>query len=145
MSLILTSKQQLGLKIAIERYKNKEPYTCIAGFAGTGKSTLIKFIVEALGLDVEKDVAYCAFTGKAATVLQQKGCQNATTIHKLLYKAKPMPNGTYSFIPKPFGTLGYKALIIDEVSMVPRPMWELLLCQYWKYKNYKKLWLFTAS
>lgn len=29
----LTNKQYLGLKIAVARYKNKEPYTCIAGYA----------------------------------------------------------------------------------------------------------------
>lgn len=29
----LTQKQAEGLKIAIARYKNKEPYTCIAGYA----------------------------------------------------------------------------------------------------------------
>ena len=41
----LTKKQEEGLKLAIARYKNKEKYTVIAGFAGSGKSTLIKFIV----------------------------------------------------------------------------------------------------
>ena len=29
----LTNKQYHGLKIAVARYKNKEPYTCIAGYA----------------------------------------------------------------------------------------------------------------
>ena len=31
--MVLTSKQQTGLKIAVARYKNKEAYTCIAGYA----------------------------------------------------------------------------------------------------------------
>ena len=31
--MILTTKQEQGLKIAVERYRNKEPYTCIAGYA----------------------------------------------------------------------------------------------------------------
>ena len=47
----LTNKQELGLKIAVERYKNHEAWTCIAGYAGTGKSTLVKFIVQALDID----------------------------------------------------------------------------------------------
>lgn len=51
--MILTAKQEEGLKIAIERYRNREPYTTISGYAGTGKSTLIKFIIAALGLDPE--------------------------------------------------------------------------------------------
>ena len=32
--MVLTSKQEEGLKIAVQRYKNKEPYTVIAGYAG---------------------------------------------------------------------------------------------------------------
>ena len=59
----LTAKQEQGLKIAVERY------TVIAGYAGSGKSTLIKFIISALGVNPEEEVCYVAFTGKAATVL----------------------------------------------------------------------------
>ena len=67
--MILTNKQEQGLQIAVERYKNKERYTVIAGYAGSGKSTLIKFIISALGVNPEEEVCYVAFTGKAATVL----------------------------------------------------------------------------
>ena len=31
--MVLTSKQEAGLKIAVARYKSNEPYTCIAGYA----------------------------------------------------------------------------------------------------------------
>ena len=31
--MILTTKQEEGLRIAVQRYKNKEPYTVIAGYA----------------------------------------------------------------------------------------------------------------
>ena len=31
--MILTTKQEEGLKIAVARYKNNEKYTCIAGYA----------------------------------------------------------------------------------------------------------------
>lgn len=72
-------------------------------------------------------MAYAAFTGKAATVLQQKGCQNAVTAHKLLYRAKPMPNGTYKFYPRAKNEMEYKVIVIDEVSMLPKPMWDLLI------------------
>ena len=126
MSITLTKKQEEGLRTAVARYQIGEKYTVIAGFAGSGKSTLIKFIIEALKIPQE-EVAYVAYTGKAATVLQSKGCANAITAHKLLYKAKPMPNGTYKFYPKPVGSLEYRVIVVDEVSMIPRPMWELLL------------------
>ena len=52
----LTRKQEEGLKIAIERYNKNEKYTVISGYAGTGKSTLVKFIIAALGVEPEEDV-----------------------------------------------------------------------------------------
>ena len=122
--MILTAKQEEGLKIAVERFKAREPYTCISGYAGTGKSTLIKFIIAALDIPPEK-VSYVAYTGKAAQVLKQKGCPNPITAHKLLYKAKPMPNGTYKFVPKPVSD--YDIIVVDEVSMLPKEMWLQLL------------------
>ena len=81
----LTKKQKEALDLAVERYVNGEPYTCISGYAGSGKSTLIKFIIASLDVDPEVEVAYVAYTGKAANVLQSKGCPNATTAHNLLY------------------------------------------------------------
>lgn len=125
--MILTKKQEEGLKIAVERFRNHEPYTCIAGYAGSGKSTLIKFIISALGIDQEKEVAYVAYTGKAANVLQAKGCPNATTAHKLLYKAKPLPNGKFIFEEKDLRDSNLRVIVVDEVSMLPREMWELLI------------------
>ena len=124
--MILTAKQEEGLRIAIARYKNREAYTTISGYAGTGKSTLIKFIIAALDLEPEQ-VCYVAYTGKAAQVLKQKGCPNPFTAHKLLYKAKPMPNGTFKFEPKPALDEGLKVIIVDEVSMLPKEMWLRLL------------------
>ena len=126
MSIELTKRQEEGLRTAVERYNLGEKYTVISGYAGSGKSTLIKFIIDALPVNPEIDVAYAAFTGKAATVLQQKGCQNAVTAHKLLYRAKPMPNGTYKFYPRAKNEMEYKVIVIDEVSMLPKPMWDLL-------------------
>ncbi len=124
--MLLTTKQQEGLEIAVERFNQGMPYTCIAGYAGTGKSTLIKFIIAALDLHPE-EVCYVAYTGKAAQVLRQKGCPNAVTAHKLLYKAKPMPNGSYKFEPKTSLEEKYSIIVVDEISMLPKTMWERLL------------------
>lgn len=33
--MILTNKQEEGLRIAIQRFKDGEPYTCIAGYANS--------------------------------------------------------------------------------------------------------------
>ena len=123
MSITLTNKQEQGLREAVERYKRGEKYTVISGYAGSGKSTLVKFIISALGVDPETQVAYVAFTGKAAAVLSQKGCHNATTAHKLLYKAKPMPNGSYKFIPRDILEKDYRLVVVDEISMLPKDLW----------------------
>ena len=122
----LTRKQEEGLRIAIERYRHGEPYTVISGYAGTGKSTLIKFIVSALNL-LPEDVAYVAYTGKAAQVLRNKGCPNAMTAHRLLYKSIQKRDGSYVHIPRYELAVSCKIVVVDEVSMLPQVMWDLLL------------------
>jgi exodeoxyribonuclease-5 len=58
------------------------------GFAGTGKSTVLKFALDDLGLSPHAEnrpgVVTATFTGKAALVLQRKGTP-ARTIHSLIY------------------------------------------------------------
>ena len=124
--MILTAKQEEGLKIAVQRYKDREAWTCIAGYAGTGKSTLVKFIVAALDIP-EEYVCYIAYTGKAAKVLREKGCPNAMTAHRLLYQSFPRADGTfYHKIKRPLDS-PYKLIIVDEISMLPKEIWDLLL------------------
>lgn len=52
----------------------------LAGYAGTGKTTLAKYFVENAGKWL-----FAAYTGKASHVLRQKGCGDASTIHSLIY------------------------------------------------------------
>lgn len=63
--------------------KDKQVFR-LFGFAGTGKSTLAKH----LG-DIEKQrggfAQYAAFTGKATVVMRRKGCENARTLHSIIY------------------------------------------------------------
>lgn len=125
--MILTDKQEKGLNIAIERYRNKEKYTVISGYAGSGKSTLVKFIVAALGscgIDPDTQVCYAAYTGKACQVLQKKGNPNVSTLHRLLYKSVPKPDGTFYRIK--VTEIPYKVIIVDEVSMAPKELMSLL-------------------
>lgn len=121
----LTEKQKQGLEIAVERYKNRQRYTVISGYAGTGKSTLVKFIIAALpDIDPEKDVVYTSFTGKATQVLQNKGNRNTLTLHKLLYESHPRPDGT--FFRRPVPAIPYKIVVVDEISMAPKTLIEQL-------------------
>lgn len=121
--MILTTKQEEGLKTAVQRYKNGEKYTVISGYAGTGKSTLVRFIIEALNVP-EEDVCFATFTGKAAQVLLKKGNKNVRTLHKLLYKSFPKPDGT--FVRIPVDEIPYRIIVVDEVSMAPKTLMSLL-------------------
>lgn len=125
----LTEKQKEGLQTAVNRYHTGEKYTVISGYAGTGKTTLVSFIIDAL--DVARDkVAYVSFTGKAAEVLRKKGNPNAMTLHKLLYDSIPRAAGGFYRKPKP--QLDYTIVVVDEVSMVPKELTDLLF----KHKVY---------
>lgn len=125
----LNEKQKEGLKIAVDRHKAGEKYTVISGFAGTGKTTLVKFIINELDVD-ESKVAYVSFTGKAAEVLRKKGNPNAMTLHKLLYDSIPRAAGGFYRKPKP--KLDYTIIVVDEISMVPKELVDLLF----KHKVY---------
>ena len=120
----LTAKQQQGLDIAIQRHRAGEKFTVISGYAGTGKSTLVRFIIEALDVE-ESKVCYATFTGKAAEVLRKKGNRNAITLHRLLYDSIPRPAG--GFFRKPKAQLEYTVVVVDEVSMAPKTLIDLLL------------------
>lgn len=52
------------------------------GYAGTGKTTIAKEVKRFV-----RKVQYGAFTGKAALVMQGKGCLEARTIHSMIYRA----------------------------------------------------------
>ena len=122
----LSKEQEKALRIAVDKYWNGEKYVCIAGYAGCGKTFTIKYIIANLGLPPD-EVAYCAYTGKAAEVLRKNGCPNACTAHSLLYYNKRKPDGTFLHKPKGHFDKPYKVIVVDEVSMLPKNMWDLLL------------------
>ena len=126
----LTPKQLQGLEIAIQRYRAGEKYTVISGYAGSGKSTLVKFIVSALQIP-EEAIVYACFTGKACNVLQQKGNKNVCTLHRLLYEFRPKADGTFFKLARP-NLDPYKIVIVDEVSMASNE----LIKQLFKHRVY---------
>lgn len=88
----------------------------LAGYAGTGKTTLAKTLAK----DVRGQVLFGAFTGKASLVLQRKGCRGASTIHSMIYVVDDDARGW-----EPKFRLNHasevrdaKLVIIDECSMV---------------------------
>jgi len=120
----LTNKQEEGLKLVLDKHKHNEKYAVISGYAGTGKTTLVKFIISALDVAEDK-VAYATYTGKAAEVLRKKGNKNAQTLHRLLYDSFPRQGGGFVRVPKK--VLGYTIIVVDECSMVPKTMIDMLL------------------
>lgn len=78
-------QQQTALDRVGRWIKNRDkPFFQLAGYAGTGKTTLAKH----LAASVEGAVYFAAYTGKAAHVLRKSGAENVSTIHKLIYKPK---------------------------------------------------------
>lgn len=99
---ILTPHQEKAVQIVVSRLKGiitPEPLTYLGGFAGTGKSTILPLILEALRFN-PLDVVFMAPTGKAAKVMRSKlkaqGYPNydTSTIHSAIYRAKPAPIAT---------------------------------------------------
>lgn len=78
----LGNQQAEAMRKIVDWFSGPQQVFRLFGYAGTGKSTLAKHIVEQLGL---RNVAYAAYTGKAAHVLRTKGCDDASTIHSLIY------------------------------------------------------------
>src|SRR4030095_3171987 len=95
------------------------------GYAGTRKTTLERYFAE----NVDGQVQFAAFTGKAAQVLRSKGATNARTIHSLIYPprgeagvadevtGKTSMSPTFS-LNRQSPVSRAKLVIIDECSMV---------------------------
>jgi exodeoxyribonuclease-5 len=118
--MILAPKQDAGIVTMSNRYKSGELITTVAGFAGTGKSTIINHFIE--GMDLMKYTAFVTFTGKASLVLQRKGLP-ATTIHKLIYNSyRNQRTGKFFFSLKSELEGDIRLIVIDEVSMVSKQL-----------------------
>lgn len=58
------------------------PIFFLAGYAGTGKTTLARH----LAANESGKVLFGSFTGKAALVMRNRGCEGAATLHSLMYR-----------------------------------------------------------
>jgi exodeoxyribonuclease V len=121
MMTITLSDQQNQARIAFKewfktaRQKNGQQVFYLAGWAGTGKTT----VATVLASEIDGPIVYGAFTGKAALVMDSKGCTGASTIHSLIYIAKELPDGKVVFNYNSNSVVRSAALVvIDECSMV---------------------------
>ncbi|MFQ5564022.1 MAG: ATP-dependent RecD-like DNA helicase [Parvularculaceae bacterium] len=106
--------------------KGDSPVFRLFGYAGAGKTTLARHIAE----NASGDVAFAAFTGKAAHVMRQKGCAGASTIHSLIYRPahEGEEEGELVFALRRDAPASKADLIvIDECSMVDEELGRDLL------------------
>src|SRR5438876_2861408 len=115
---IFTPHQDAALRAAsawLKAARGRPSIFRLFGYAGTGKTTLAKHLAES----IDGKVLFAAFTGKAACVMRSKGCQGATTIHSLIYKARDSGQETPTFeLWNKAPASHAKLIIIDECSMV---------------------------
>lgn len=101
----------------------------VNGYAGTGKTTAISAVIEALdelrpvsrkddGPEYEEICVLLAPTGRAAKVLSLYANKPASTIHKCIYRQKSIGSdgfGQFSLAPN---KQSHKLFIVDEVSLI---------------------------
>lgn len=105
----------------------------ISGAAGTGKTTLIMYFIERIGLDLD-EVLFVAYMGKAANQMALNGLP-AKTIHsaiydwkkvyerdkdtgRILFKENGQPKTKKVFVKKERLDKKIKLIVLDEGSMV---------------------------
>jgi len=106
----LASKQKEAIKMGL-----KNGVSIITGGPGTGKTTIVKCIIE-LFEKANKRVSLAAPTGRAAQKLSESAGKGAKTIHRLLEYS--YTQGAMQFAKNSDNPLTCDVLIIDEVSMV---------------------------
>lgn len=138
MGITLT-KGQLKAKNKLKKwYKNKDEQVFkIAGYAGTGKTTIVFDLINELGLDPRKEVLFATYVGKATLPLRKQHLL-AKTLHKAFYdvvKEKKLgedglpiigQNGrakTHTvFKLKKRISSNIKLIVLDEAAMIPSKM-----------------------
>ena len=96
--------------------EKENPTYILKGYAGTGKTTLVRALVKTLP-SIGMKYVLMAPTGRAAKVLSNYSGQSASTIHRRIYQAMTFPDGSMRIVRsenKHKNTL----FIVDEASMI---------------------------
>ena len=96
--------------------QKKNPTYILRGYAGTGKTSLVTAIVKTLPV-LGMQFVLMAPTGRAAKVISNYTGQFASTIHKRIYKALALPDGSIH-IGRAENTFKNALFIVDEASMI---------------------------
>jgi len=90
----------------------------LAGFAGTGKTTLAKHLAEGF------ETLFAAYTGKAALAMRKAGIPTASTIHSILYDFIPPPISKIKELEKQYAVAPSPALL-KELTELKKPQFVL--------------------
>ena len=108
------SEKQREAVIAVQEHN----VCIITGGPGTGKTTIIKTIIEMYKQE-EKKVVLCAPTGRAAKRMSEATGEEAKTLHRLLEIGKTSSDELQNIDPNvEVAPLDADVIIVDEVSMV---------------------------
>lgn len=133
-SIVPDGQQYAALRAMKEWYgayrkgERIKPYFLCLGYAGTGKTTLVKFLLNELGLETGR-VAFGTYTGKASVVLSRKSGSTACTLHSLIYTLyiDPLTRKKRWMINQNSSLYDVDLVVLDECSMIGKEMWQDLL------------------
>ena len=92
-------------------------FSIITGGPGTGKTTIIRFLIDALSRK-KKKIALCAPTGRAAKRMSELSGREAKTIHRLLEVSFSEDDSLLrAFAKNEADPLDEDVIIVDEASM----------------------------
>ena len=120
MNIVLTSEQQAVAEKFEEFLSSNSHIFMIKGSAGTGKTTLLKHLVD--NIAARNIASYLmAPTGRASMILSDKLGDEATTIHRFIYKVtkdKEEVDDDVIFVLRDNETPDNSIYFVDEASMV---------------------------
>lgn len=112
LNIVLSETQEEAIKMCINNN-----LSVITGGPGTGKTTIIKCIIDILK---RKNMSYvlAAPTGRAAKRITETTGENAKTIHRLLEITKVEDGDFDSQVDFPIDVIDADVVIVDEASMI---------------------------
>jgi len=111
-SIVLSETQKEAVISAI-----KNNISVITGGPGTGKTTIIRCVIDILKRR-EQSYVLAAPTGRAAKRITETTREEAKTLHRLLEITKIEDTDIDTFVNYPVNTIDADVLIIDEASMI---------------------------